>query len=91
MALTPGPAWPVDAARATASCSRKGVVDLAMQARRLFPEAQISVERFGNPLTARAVASGSRASEVAGVAIDHHDEHTAVIVALLLSGSGPPR
>ena len=83
MALTPGPAWPAGAAR--------DVVDVAAQAQRPLPDACISVETFGNAVTARAVAAGTPASEVAGVAIDHHDPHTPVVVALLVSGSSPAR
>ena len=83
VALMPGPAWPAGAAR--------DVVDVAAQAQGHFPHACISVETFGNAVTARAVAAGTPTSEVAGVAIDHHDPHTPVVVALLASGSSPAR
>jgi hypothetical protein len=83
VALTPGPAWPAGAAR--------DVVDVATQAQGHFPDACISVETFGNAVTARAVAAGTPASEVAGVAIDHHDQHTPVVVALLVSGPSSAR
>jgi hypothetical protein len=83
VALTPVPAWPSGAAL--------DVVDVAAQAQGHFPHACISVETFGNAVTARAVASGTPADEVPGVAIDHHDQHTPVVVALLVSGSSSAR
>jgi hypothetical protein len=67
------------------------VVDVAARARTHFPDACISVETFGNAVTARAVAAGTPASQVAGVAIDHHDPQTPVVVALLVSGSRTSR
>ena len=86
VALMPGPAWPDWRAS-----SRESVVDVAAQAQGHFPDACISVETFGNAVTAQAVAAGTPASEVAGVAIDHHDQHTPVVVALLVSGSSSAR
>ncbi len=83
VALTPGPAWPGGAAR--------DVVDVAAQAQGHFPDTCVSVETFGNAVTARAVAAGTPASEVAGVAIDHHDPHTPVVVALFVSGPSSAR
>src|SRR4029450_4352063 len=72
VALMPGPAWPGGAARS----------DVVERAQSSFPDARISMETFGNAVTARAVAAGIPASEVAGVAIDHDDASTPVGVAL---------
>lgn len=91
VALMPGPAWAPGTLSATAFRSRESVVDVAAEARSHFPDACIAVETFGNAVTARAVASGTPASEVGGVAIDHHDQRTPVVVALLVSGSSPSR
>ena len=90
VALMPGPAWPARAARVTAP-SRESVVDVAAHARTHFPEAHVSVETFGNAATAQAVAAGTPANEVGGVAIDHHDQQWPVLVALLVSGTRLPR
>ena len=47
------------------------------------------METFGNTVTAQAVASGTPASEVGGVAIDHHDQQTPVVVAAARVGIEP--
>ena len=54
-------------------------------ARRMFPDCRVSVETFGNPLTAQAVAAGSPARNVAGAAMDQHDQRTEVLVTLAIT------
>ena len=61
-------------------------------ARERFPEMHVSVETFGNAVTAAAVARQVPASEVRGVAIDHHDSSAEVLLGLVISApltSGP--
>ena len=58
-------------------------------ARMRFPDLDVSVETFGNAVTATAAASGVAANDVRGVAIDHHDPGVEVLLGLLVSG--PPK
>ncbi|HWM18631.1 MAG TPA: glycosyltransferase [Ilumatobacteraceae bacterium] len=53
--------------------------------RQRFAGSEVSVETFGNPATAAAVAAGIPALEVPGVLIDHHDGRTEVMLALTIS------
>jgi hypothetical protein len=78
VALMPGPAH---------QPSGKSAADAVAEARRTFPDARISAETLGNAVTARAVALGTPANEVRGVAIDHHDEQTQVVIALHVTQS----
>jgi hypothetical protein len=82
--VLPGRAW-VRPAGDRASASVAAADDVARAARARFPEMRVSVETFGNPVTARAVAADRKASEVRGVEIDHHDRLTEVLVALLIA------
>jgi glycosyltransferase involved in cell wall biosynthesis len=59
--------------------------DLLRAARGVFPNMSVTVETFGNEVTAAAVAGGTAAGEVPGVVIDRHDGRTEVLVALLIS------
>jgi SAM-dependent methyltransferase len=78
--LLPGPAHP--SAPVVAGAAGWDVAAVSAQAGGSFGDAHVSVEHFGNPITARAVA---------GVALDHHDAGTVVLVALTASWSGARR
>jgi hypothetical protein len=78
-AVVPGPAWrPRDGARAP----RDDADALQRLAQQRFPGMRVSVETFGNDVTARAVADGLVAGDVQGVGIDHHDPDHQVMLAL---------
>jgi hypothetical protein len=90
VALVPGPAyWNELSGGATEARGSDGASDLAMRARQQITQARVSMETFGNAVTAQAVAAGTPASEVDGVAIDLHDPRMPVMVALHLSVSDP--
>ena len=86
-ALIPGRAWvrPADQVAAVAIVHEETADEVAKLAREYFPGKCISVETFGNSVTARAVAAGLPATEVRGVAIDNHDAQTQVLLALVIS------
>jgi hypothetical protein len=92
--LVPGPAWarpgehtaPGDAPPDHAASARQVV----QQARAHFPDRRVSIETFGNPVTARAVATGLAAGAVPGVDIDRHDAETEVLLALQIAPATSP-
>jgi hypothetical protein len=46
------------------------------------PDARVTVETFGNAVTAQAVADDVPADAVVGAAIDHHDPAVPVLAAV---------
>lgn len=91
-ALIPGRGWvaPDDGVDTVAITHHESAEDVARMARGHFPGKHVSVETFGNSVTAPAVAAGSPASEVRGVAIDNHDTQTQVLLALAISEPAGP-
>jgi glycosyltransferase involved in cell wall biosynthesis len=91
-ALLPGLAYrpPLRSGTTPTGAGARSAEVLAV-ARRIFPAARISVETFGNALTAQAAAAGSPAREVIGAAMDHHDQLTDVLVTLGISGNHDAR
>ncbi len=85
-ALLPGRAWvPPASDEGPIAVGLTDGAHVATLARERFPDRHISVETFGNPVTAAAVAAGAPAADVVGVAIDHHDGHTEVLIGLCIS------
>jgi hypothetical protein len=90
-ALMPGPAYQPPPGRDTMpSGAGARPTDVLALGRRLFPDARVSVESFGNARTAQAVAAGSPARDVVGAEIDRHDQRTQVLVTLAVSGGPAP-